>query len=565
MRRIACLFLALLLALSVPAYAAGEDPAAGRREDLDLLYDTLKAYHPNLFANTTEEALLAKKAEIEGRLASVDDATFALDLQSLVAMIGDSHTTTSLSTEGCHLYPVGIEHYAEGWVVTVLPQADSACIGWRVEAVNGLNMEGVMGKLASILSSDNPVRLRRQVAQAFGLAELFAYVGITEQNGLLTMDLSGPEGEREQLTLSALPIDDRSQWPALARLIPEAVPVTAAQDRFYFSLDLGSAYYIQYNTCREDPELPMDIFAVQVAEDLAAKDYDKVLIDLRSNGGGSDGVLVPILMLLAPMVRSGEVEVWGLIGEATFSSAAINAMEIREMGGFLAGEATSGSVDHFGAVGTFTLPNSGIRGQFSTKYITLSDYLECAWGLGVTAIQPDWEVPQTLEDYLAGRDTVVDALLVREEPFSPEEPELLSRGRFIAKLRQTVGAQADTWGMPFDDVFPFNWYVPDLLWAVDSGIVTGEAEGIFDPAGIITWEEAAVLAERYLDAAGADVPIVRGGEAPDWVEAAAHAWAVQYVEDAWRHGLLPEVHDLLSAMDRAEGQALLDHLAECLQ
>ena len=103
MRRIACLFLALLLALSVPAYAAGEDPAAGRREDLDLLYDTLKAYHPNLFANTTEEALLAKKAEIEGRLASVDDATFALDLQSLVAMIGDSHTTTSLSTEGCHL------------------------------------------------------------------------------------------------------------------------------------------------------------------------------------------------------------------------------------------------------------------------------------------------------------------------------------------------------------------------------------------------------------------------------------------------------------------------------
>ena len=567
MRRIACLFLALLLALSVPAYAAGEDPAAGRREDLDLLYDTLKAYHPNLFANTTEEALLAKKAEIEGRLASVDDATFALDLQSLVAMIGDSHTTTSLSTEGCHLYPVGIEHYAEGWVVTVLPQEDSACIGWRVEAVNGLNMEGVMGKLASILSSDNPVRLRRQVAQAFGLAELFAYVGITEQNGLLTMDLSGPEGEREQLTLSALPIDDRSQWPALARLIPEAVPVTAAQDRFYFSLDLGSAYYIQYNTCREDPELPMETFAAQVAEDLAEKDYDKVLIDLRSNGGGSDGVLVPILTLLAPMVRSGEVEVWGLIGEATFSSAAINAMEIREMGGFLAGEATSGSVDHFGAVGTFTLPNSGIRGQFSTKYITLSDYLECAVGLGVTAIEPDWAVPQTLEDDLAGRDTAVEALLARTESFVPEEePDApLSRGRFTAMLRQAVGAQADTWGMPFDDVFPFNWYVPDLLWAVDSGIVTGEAEGIFDPAGIITWEEAVVLAERYLDAAGADVPIVRGGEAPDWVEAAAHAWAVQYVEDAWRHGLLPEGYDLLSAMERAEGQALLDHLAECLQ
>ena len=159
----------------------------------------------------------------------------------------------------------------------------------------------------------------------------------------------------------------------------------------------------------------------------------------------------------------------------------------------------------------------------------------------------------------------MDALLVREEPFSPEEPELLSRGRFIAKLRQTVGAQADTWGMPFDDVFPFNWYTPDIMWAVETGIVTGETEGVFAPGTPITWEQAAVLAERYLDAAGVEPPVVQEGEAPDWVDALTHDWAKPAVEAAWRHGLLPEVHDLLSAMDRAEGQALLDHLAECLQ
>ena len=90
MRRLVSLLLALLLVLSVPAYATGEDTAAQRQEDLDTLYETLKESHPNLFANTSEEAFLAKKAEIESRLASVDDATFALDLQSLVAMVGDS-------------------------------------------------------------------------------------------------------------------------------------------------------------------------------------------------------------------------------------------------------------------------------------------------------------------------------------------------------------------------------------------------------------------------------------------------------------------------------------------
>ena len=572
MRRMTCLFLTLLLVLSVPAYAA-EGTAARRQEDLDVLYEALKQYHPNIFANTAEEDFLEKKAEIEGRLAAVDDATFALDLQSLAAMVGDSHTAVNISPvlSAGDMFPVALQWFDGTWVVSGLPEEQAGALGWTVQAVNGLPMEAVCSRLAALLSSDNPVKLRRQVRQCIASAQVLAYTGVVPEGEVLRLSLLGPEGERAEVSLSPLRAADSAAWPQVAQLsgMRAQAPATAAQSgRYYFSLDLGSAYYIQFNTCQEDPGLPMEDFAAQVAADLASREYDKVLIDLRSNGGGSDGVLVPILMRLAPMVRGGEIEVWGLIGEATFSSAAINAMEIREMGGFLAGEAASGSVDHFGSAGTFRLPNSGLQVQCSTKYIALGDYLACAVGLGVTAVQPDWEVPQTLEDYLAGRDTVVEALLAREEPFvlpqeAPDAP--LSRGRFVAMLRQAVGARADTWGMPFGDVFPFNWYVPDLMWAVDMGLVTGEPEGVFAPADSITWEQAAALAERYLDAAGVEAPVVQGGEAPDWVEATAHPWAVRYAEAAWRHGLLRESHDLPSAMGLAEGRALLGRLAECLQ
>ena len=50
--------------------------------------------------------------------------------------------------------------------------------------------------------------------------------------------------------------------------------------------------------CMEDPKQPMDGFAAQVEAELEAGDYRQVLLDLRNNGGGSDGVLVPILMLV---------------------------------------------------------------------------------------------------------------------------------------------------------------------------------------------------------------------------------------------------------------------------
>ena len=90
LRRAGGLALAAALALSSAALAADTPAltAAERQEDLDLLCQSLERYHPDLFANTPEADFLARKAEIEGRLAGESDVEFALDLQSLAALAG---------------------------------------------------------------------------------------------------------------------------------------------------------------------------------------------------------------------------------------------------------------------------------------------------------------------------------------------------------------------------------------------------------------------------------------------------------------------------------------------
>ena len=61
--------LAAALLLTTGALAAGPDQTQARQEDLDTLYAALQEHHPDLYANTPQEAFEAKKAEIEGRLA----------------------------------------------------------------------------------------------------------------------------------------------------------------------------------------------------------------------------------------------------------------------------------------------------------------------------------------------------------------------------------------------------------------------------------------------------------------------------------------------------------------
>ena len=144
--------LAAALLLPTGALAAGPDQTQARQEDLDTLYAALQEHHPDLYANTPQEAFEAKKAEIEGRLAEESDVDFALDLQSLVALIGDSHTTTNIGSvlNSTGLYPFGAEWYDGSWVLTGAEEEDAALLGQTVTALNGVPMDEIFNQMAKV-------------------------------------------------------------------------------------------------------------------------------------------------------------------------------------------------------------------------------------------------------------------------------------------------------------------------------------------------------------------------------------------------------------------------------
>ena len=295
MKRFAACFLALSLLLT-PALAA-ETAAAGRQEDLDFLCAALREVHPGFGSLVEEAAFAAKKAEIEERIPTVSDQDFALDLQSLIALLGDSHTTANLSPvlSSSPLYPFVLDWYDGVWVLSAAPAEHKALLGRAVTALNGISMEEATARMARLVSADNPVKLRRQTRQVLMSQAVLRYLGLVEEDGALILTMENGE----ILSLTPLSPEEYAALGAedMALLDIPFSPTAQRRKTSYFSQPLSeSVYYIQYNTCQEDPEDPMEDFAARAKEDWTAGSYDTLLIDLRYNGGGSDGVLYPILV-----------------------------------------------------------------------------------------------------------------------------------------------------------------------------------------------------------------------------------------------------------------------------
>ena len=395
--------------LSFPVCAA--DCADARRVELDRVVSMLSENHPDLYAHVSREAFAAKRASIAQNAASWDDFGFALEVQSLTAMVGDAHTALSLPVDGAGTLPFTIAWMNGAWVVTAVAAPQRVCLGWRVEGIAGRPIAAVERALDPYLSYDNDTRRRRMFASAVTLRGALVHAGVLSESAeTVALHVVSPDGLHRDATLP-VHADGMCTLSALRR----AVPVTEYDPNvIYKALDLVPyTLYIQYNACKEDENYPMAAFAAQVRDTLTHGSYARVIVDLRANGGGSDGVLRPVLHELIAAQQRG-IKVNALVGEGTFSAAVTGAVQLAQLGAVTVGTPTGGSVDHFGSVVREVL-SDGSRLSCSTQWVALSSYYQAARAFGADSLTPAQSAPQPVDDYLAGGDRPVACVLAQPD------------------------------------------------------------------------------------------------------------------------------------------------------
>ncbi len=417
MRRIRRLLCALLALLCCCGGALAEDgyTAAQMQGDLSALRSGLEHGHKNLFAHVTQADWEAECQRISDAIPELTPAQFSYELRHLVAMVGDAHTTIEFSHDKYHYLtalPFAVAHYADGWRLLMLEKRNQAYLGWELTAIDGVPVGEVFERSKAIISHENDVWVRQQFSNAINFREALQYRGVTAaaaDSVTLTVrrDADSPEkalvipGMDGQAILSA----------DIVSFAPDSVPQTAASGIYRATAIDDGCLFIQYNSCEEAPDMSMRAFADAVREAMEAMDCRKLIFDLRYNGGGNSSVLGPLIDVLAEYQKDDGLEAFVLIGPNTFSSAIINAIELREaLGATLVGEPTGGSVNGYGELQGFQLPNLPLSAWYSTKYFELVPGYPAGQPL-----TPDETVEATFEDYRAGRDAAVEAVLADEE------------------------------------------------------------------------------------------------------------------------------------------------------
>lgn len=259
-------------------------------------------------------------------------------------------------------------------------------------ATNHLSVSQAGARTYAGVRAELPVTLVQPV--------LLAGSGLAPDDHHVTYRLALADGSTRELAL-----EPAAMLPSLSP--PQTVPLCIQQPRQPYWKTYDAAHrllYVKYNQCRSgDP--PIGAFIVALIDNLEHERIDRLVIDLRHNGGGNSALLDPFISWLATH-RAPARQVYAVIGRATFSSAVLNAIGLQRAGAILVGEPTAGKPSHHGEVQSFTLPSSGLVVTYSTKFFADLDFAG-------DAVQPAIQVAATYADWAAGRDPVFAAILAR--------------------------------------------------------------------------------------------------------------------------------------------------------
>jgi hypothetical protein len=389
----------------------------GWRMDLAFLKHSLETL-PGGLRMRADSCAVPQLDSLEHDLPALTNDQRQVRLIRAIACLNDGHSVDFpfFPATDFDLVPLRIRMFEDGWFVTGASSQESGLIAARVIRINGLEVDDAYRSMRPYVSADNDGSARERAALYMLSPRLWKAIGVDLADGLLTLEIEDAVNGRRTVKLAPAARLRYLLWHLRLRewlLQPAPSPGSppSAEHRrepwWLKSLPKHRAIYVALRAIENRHEENLDSFAKRLLETAEAMKAERIVIDVRENGGGDNTLFDGFIAALASSRYNSPGRLFVLIDATTFSAATnfVTSME-RRTKTVLVGSPTGSGPNHYGDAKMIVLPQTHIAIQLATRFHQFGDSPDMR-----TAHDPQLRVPLTAGDYFSGRDPVLEAAL----------------------------------------------------------------------------------------------------------------------------------------------------------
>jgi tetratricopeptide (TPR) repeat protein len=393
--------------------------------DLRFLQKTVHKDYDFLFKKVTKEVFDTEVEQLYKEIPSLENHEVIVGLARIVALFKYGHTSIHLGAwhQGeafqFHQLPFQLMQFKDGVFVQGTKKDYENALGARVIRVEGMDIEKALAAVKPAFPSENDQFFKAYGLYFLGIPEiLHAQKVTTSLQDKVTLTLE-KDGRTFKQTYSAFAAE---KFPGQYGFIKEEGDWLDARDNstdplylknldkiyFYEYLPEEKTVYVRQSQIQDDPQEAIPEFYGKVFKFIKENDVEKLVLDVRLNGGGNNYKNKPVV---TGIIKSEKINQPGhlfvIIGGRTFSACQNLVNELSNYTeAIFVGEPTGENINFYGDNRTVLLPNSQIPVRLSFAW----------WQDKPQWENGDWTAPHiavdmNFEDYKTNKDPVLQTAL----------------------------------------------------------------------------------------------------------------------------------------------------------
>ncbi len=411
--------------------------------DLRFLQQTAHKDYSFLFKKVTREKFDAEVDKLNEAIPTLQEHEIVAGLTRIVALFQYGHTGLGhgMGAAKFHSIPINLYQFADGTFIQAAHKDYADAVGAKVLKVEGMPVDDALQAIRPLVPAENDQYLKAHGLFYLCVPEALHSQRVTSElknSVTLTLERDGKQFEK---TFTAIPSQrSRHQYG----FIPQGENWLDARDSSATPLylkDLDKTYffeylpehktvYVRHSQILDDPEEPIPAFYKRLFDFVAKNDVNRLVLDVRLNGGGNNYKIKPIV---TGIVRCDKINQPGkffvIIGRRTFSACQNLVNELDNYtNAIFVGEPTSENINFYGDNRKVELPNSKIP-----VFLSFAWWQDKPQWENKPWLAPDIVVDMSFDDFRNNRDPALDAVFSVSSEGVMADP--------IGRLRELLAAQ----------------------------------------------------------------------------------------------------------------------------